>query len=72
MIEDLTLMLELYKYVDDSTTFDIVRKNEQSNRLQSAIDETVAWTKSNDMIINVSKTQENDCHLLNEHRRQGA
>ena len=35
-----------------------MRKNEQSNRLQSVIDEAVVWTKSNDMIINVAKTQE--------------
>ena len=35
-----------------------MRTYEQSNRLQSAIDEAVAWTKSNDMIINVAKTQE--------------
>ena len=58
LIEYFPLMLEQYKYVDYSITFDIVPKNEQNNWLQSAIGEAVAWTKSNDMIINVAKTKE--------------
>lgn len=56
MIEDLEILLDLYKYVGDSTTFDIINKSEQSDPLQCAIDQAVEWTKENDMVINVSKT----------------
>ena len=58
MIKDLELILPLYKYVDDSTTYDIVNRNEKSDRLQSAIDQSLAWTTDNDMLINNSKTND--------------
>ena len=58
MIKDLELTLPLYKYVDDSTVYDIVNRNEKSDRLQRAIDQALAWTTDNDMLINHSKTNE--------------
>ena len=39
IINDLELILPLYKYIDDSTTYDIENRNEKSYRLQSAIDQ---------------------------------
>ena len=56
MIKDLALILPICKYVDDSTTYDIIQRNEASDSLQHAIDQAVTWTLNNDMIINISKT----------------
>ena len=58
MIKDLELTLPLYKYVDDSTVYDIANRNEKSDLLQRAIDQALAWTTDNDMLINHSKTNE--------------
>ena len=57
MTMDLTLILPLFKYVEDSTTYDIFQNNETSDRLQHVIDQEVTWRSDNDM-INISKTNE--------------
>ena len=59
LIDDLRPPLPLFKYVDDSTAFDILRKsNPDSSALQDSINETVKWTRENDMKINAQKTHE--------------
>ena len=43
----------------DSTVFDIIcKKNPNSTRLQTSIDQTTQWTHDNDMKINTQKTHE--------------
>ena len=59
LINDLKPPLPLYKYVDDSTTYDIIKKSSpDNNRLQHTIDMIAQWTVSNDMKINAQKTNE--------------
>ena len=59
LIDDLKPPLPLAKYVDDSTTFDIVKKSDPNpQRLQESINKTTQWTQDNDMKINTQKTHE--------------
>ena len=59
LINDLQPSLPLFKYVDDSTTLDIIRKKDpDNNSMQKAIDFISHWTKTNDMQINAKKTHE--------------
>ncbi len=50
-------MHSLYKYVDDSTIFEICHPGTAS-RLQKSTDIALQWSKDNDMKINISKTHE--------------
>ena len=47
-INDLVTQLPLYKYVDDSTVFEICNTNEVSV-IQESIDLAVEWTVNNDI-----------------------
>ena len=59
LINDLQPSLPLFKYWDDSTTLDIIRKKDpDNNSMQKAIDSISNWTKTNDMQINAQKTLE--------------
>ena len=49
----------LYKYVDDSTLFEICNMNEVSE-IQESIDIAVDWTAKNCMKINSTKIKEDD------------
>ena len=50
-INDLESHVPLYKYVDDSTLFEICKRNEVSV-LQESIDRAVNWIQNNCMKIN--------------------
>ena len=71
-INDMTTPCPLYKYVDDSTVFEICRLGSLSTIQQSAniVDQ---WTRDNYMRINTSKTYEllidfkNSSHLVIPH-----
>ena len=56
-INDLVTCCQISKYVDDSTIYEVCDKQSDSH-LQQAADETLSWSKVNDMIINADKTKE--------------
>ena len=56
-INDLVTQLPLYKYVDDSTVFEICNTNEVSV-IQESIGVAVEWTANNDMEINPEKSKD--------------
>lgn len=59
LVNDLSPSLPVYKYVDDSTTFEILKRtNMDSTKLHMATNEIMQWTTTNDMKINAQKTNE--------------
>ena len=56
-INDLETIVPLYKYVDDSTLFEICHRKSESV-LQHSVDVAVRWTVHNDMQINSDKSKE--------------
>lgn len=57
LINDLTSMMELHKFVDDCTLSEIVSKHDIST-MQYEIDDLNSWSQSNHMNINTKKTKE--------------
>ena len=55
MINDLETNVPTYKYVDDTTLFKVTN-DPNDKTLQEASDQVVAWSKTNDMKINATKT----------------
>ena len=58
MIKDMKSCLPIFKYVDDSTLYEIISKIANNRRLQIAMDEAVKWTQENSMVLNPTKTYE--------------
>ena len=56
-INDLETPVPLYKYVDDSTLFEICHRKSKSV-LQHSVDIAARWTLHNDMKINSDKSKE--------------
>ena len=56
-IHDLSTPVPLYKYVDDSTLFEICEMNSIS-LMQESVNIAAEWTKNNDMKINSEKSKE--------------
>ena len=56
-INDLETPVPLYKYVDDSTLFEICHRKSESV-LQHSVDIAARWTVHNDMKINSDKSKE--------------
>ena len=56
-INDLRTTIPLYKYVDDSTLFEICDRIDVSV-IQESVDIAVRWTEQNDMKINSEKSKE--------------
>ena len=56
-INDLQTPVPLYKYVDDSTLFEICNRRSESF-LQHSVDIAARWTLHNDMKINSDKSKE--------------
>ena len=56
-INDLSTPVPLYKYVDDSTLFEICEINSIS-LMQEFVNIAAEWTKNNDMKINSEKSKE--------------
>ena len=56
-INDLETPAPLYKYVDDSTLFEICHRKSESV-LQHSVDIAASWTLHNDMKINSDKSNE--------------
>ena len=56
-INDLTTPAPMYKYVDDSTIFEICSGNVVST-IQQSIDDVVKWTDDNDMRLNCDTCKE--------------
>ena len=52
MIKDMRACRPIYKYVDDSTLFEIINKTLKNRQLQIAMDDTVRWTQNNAMVLN--------------------
>ena len=61
-INDLTTTVPMYKYVDDSTIFEICEFGGTSG-IQESVDIATMWTIRNEMRINSEKTERN-CNLL--------
>ena len=58
MVRDLKAALPLYKYVDDTTLFEICRRGVSSNKLQESAEDILSWCETNKMKINAQKTKE--------------
>jgi len=58
MAKDLKCDLPIYKFVDDSTTFEVCQRNTHSTKLQTAADQISNWCRTNKMLINGKKTKE--------------
>ena len=58
MIDDLKSDLDMYKYVDDTTLYEILNHLSQISVIQDALNDAVSWTKENDMVVNTAKTHE--------------
>ena len=56
-INDLSTPVPLYKYVDDSTLFEIYEINSIS-LMQESVNISAEWTNNNDMKINSEKSKE--------------
>ena len=57
MINDLHTDVPTYKYVDDTTIYNI-SNNPQCTKVQQAMDTIMSWSESNNMKINAKKTKE--------------
>jgi hypothetical protein len=57
MVNDLKLDTDLVKFIDDSTTWEVLHRDSQSN-LPSAVKACEEWTCDNNMKLNASKTKE--------------
>ena len=71
-INDLVTLVPMYKYVDDTTIFEVCLENEPS-AIQDSVDVIVRWTDLNDMWLNSDKCKEMviDCNI-NHQRTSGA
>ena len=58
-INDLRTTVPLYKYVDDSTLFEICDRNDVSVT-QESVDIAARWTEQNDMKINSKNIKRNN------------
>ena len=58
MVKDMSAPLPLYKYVDDSTLFEICVRGAPSDTLQRSADGIANWCSTNKMLINAKKTKE--------------
>ena len=56
-INDLQTSCPMFKYVDDSTVFDVCT-NSSEPMLQESADIITYWSRNNDMRINATKTKE--------------
>ena len=58
-INDLTTTAPIYKYVDDSTIFEVSQeKNGDTTQIQESVDMVDIWTNQNDMRLNSEKCKE--------------
>ena len=57
MINDLKTICPTYKYVDDTTIYEVCKPNTTSN-LQEAVDTALIWSTENNMKLNPKKTHE--------------
>jgi hypothetical protein len=57
MVNDLIPATDLVKFVDDSTTWEVLHRDSQSN-LPSAVKACEEWSCDNNMKLNASKTKE--------------
>ena len=58
MVKDMSSVLPLFKYVDDTTLNEICDRNISSDLLQEAASEIGNWCSQNKMLINAKKTKE--------------
>ena len=56
-INDLTTTAPIYKYVDDSTIFEVCKEGDTS-QIQESVDMVDIWTSQNDMRLNSEKCKE--------------
>ena len=56
-INDLTTTAPIYKYVDDSTIFEVCQEGD-TTQIQESIDMVDIWTNQNDMRLNSEKCKE--------------
>ena len=57
MVKDIRAALPVFKYVDDSTLFEICKRGVQSNLLQELANDVSEWCRRNRM-LNAKKTKE--------------
>ena len=64
-INDLQTPCPMFKYVDDSTVFDVCN-NSSVPMLQESADIITDWSRNNDMRINAIQTKETICFCRND------
>ena len=57
-INDLTTIAPIYKYVDDSTLFEVCHEGDNTYILQESVDMVGIWTNQDDMRLNSEKCKE--------------
>ena len=58
MVKDMAAPLPLYKYVDDTTLFEVCVRGIPSAKLQQSANDISDWCQVNKMMINAKKTKE--------------
>ncbi len=57
MLSDFNTVARCVKYVDDSTLLEVAKKKLKSDKMQEATNQTVSWSKENNLGINEAKTK---------------
>ncbi len=58
MLSDFNTVARCVKYVDDSTLVEVAEKKLKSDNMQETTNQTVSWSKDNNVGINETKTKD--------------
>jgi hypothetical protein len=58
LIDDLHIIIDTFKFVDDVTLTEVVDKQPADSRMQLAMNQLVEWSQLNKLNINIKKTKE--------------
>ncbi len=64
MLSDFNTVARCVKYVDDFTLVEVVKKKLKSDKMEEAANQTVYWSKDNNLGINETKIKNLDIPLL--------
>jgi len=57
-IDDLSLLCNILKYVDDTTLFEIITSSSSVSNMQSLLNQFSTWADENNMQVNCTKNKE--------------
>ncbi len=58
MLSDFNTVARFVKYVDDSTLVEVAKKKLKLDKMQESTNQTVSWSKDNNLVINETKTKD--------------